>query len=655
MARGARGKSGHTVPKKAWRSAGPDSVVPLDYPVLVARVREMVEQYVPQGASVAVISHGDQDLITFNNRHGMHLPHDQAGEWIGYNPETQAAIACLEEARARGARYFLVPQPYLWWLDHYKELALHLRDTYRQVASEEAGALFDLTARTLSEQLSQLNVRVDYLLGMSAPLSAFLAQQSAATAVVNGNAGPQEQEGSLMPLDSATQDPVDEPNPSAEMQALAEQVEALATRLGEAEGQLDERLETQRAEHAEQLAEQQRHFDILLEERQNAFEARLTEQETRLSGHFKHLLAEQQTAFEARLAEQEARLSGHFEHLLAEQQTAFEARLAEQETRLTGQFEQLMEAQRDAFEARLTEFETQLTQTLGQQHEQRLQEAIQQAVAASEAQQNARMEAIEAINLELSETAARQAGALEAISQVTPAQPEPQFEAFEHRLSDLESRQADTVAAIDEIRSALENVAPQVEEIQSRLEQDIAAIVENAQTAAAEFQAGVEAMTARVDEIDMRRSELAMLLNTFAKATDKMLRAHEAALQVAAKSHAKHAQALAEDLEDMEKKLEELDNAARAKWTDVSDLIRSTAMQSSSHGTRLNHMTDNLELWLSEVTTLATSAIDRIHKQEKRIDQLLGIPPAATAPAPAQQLSASASTLAAQAAMHRRT
>ena len=66
---------------------------------------------------------------------GLALPRTGDGKYAGHHPADGAdAVAQLEQLRGQGARYFLIPSTYSWWLSHYQELGRHLRSRYRLVA-----------------------------------------------------------------------------------------------------------------------------------------------------------------------------------------------------------------------------------------------------------------------------------------------------------------------------------------------------------------------------------------------------------------------------------------------------------------------------------------------------------------------------------------
>jgi hypothetical protein len=118
---------------------------------LVERVRELVREVVPEGSIVAVVTHGDDDLLELGGgRTGRHLPQAEGGVYAGYHPaDSVTAIAQLEALREEGAAFLVIPAAQLWWLDYYAEFAQHLSNRYRLVArSAEAGVVYDLARRS---------------------------------------------------------------------------------------------------------------------------------------------------------------------------------------------------------------------------------------------------------------------------------------------------------------------------------------------------------------------------------------------------------------------------------------------------------------------------------------------------------------------------
>lgn len=109
-------------------------VTPDVYGQLVARIRQAADRWIDPGGRVAVISRGDDELLRLGGRSACHFPQDSTGQYAGYHPATGAdAVAHLEELRASGVDYLLIPRTAFWWLDHYTELERHLASSWRQL------------------------------------------------------------------------------------------------------------------------------------------------------------------------------------------------------------------------------------------------------------------------------------------------------------------------------------------------------------------------------------------------------------------------------------------------------------------------------------------------------------------------------------------
>jgi GT2 family glycosyltransferase len=103
----------------------------LGYGRLVERVRAAVAQTVPSGSAVLVVSRGDRALVELEDRQAGHFPQDRSGGYLGHHPrDSEDAIERLEELRARGADYLVLPSTSYWWLEHYRDFAKHLREHY---------------------------------------------------------------------------------------------------------------------------------------------------------------------------------------------------------------------------------------------------------------------------------------------------------------------------------------------------------------------------------------------------------------------------------------------------------------------------------------------------------------------------------------------
>lgn len=102
----------------------------------------------PLGASVVVVSRGDESLLGCEGRRMGHFPQEPDGQWAGHPKYSVEAIENLENLREQGARYFVVPSSQFWWLHYYSELAAHLESAYRRIYYDEHLIVFDLAPET---------------------------------------------------------------------------------------------------------------------------------------------------------------------------------------------------------------------------------------------------------------------------------------------------------------------------------------------------------------------------------------------------------------------------------------------------------------------------------------------------------------------------
>ncbi len=99
-----------------------------EYELLVERIGATVAREVPAGATIAVVSNGDDALLSLPGRVGWHFPQQPDGTYAGHHPgDSHEALAHLDGLRRRGASHVLFPATALWWLDHYAQLNDHLR------------------------------------------------------------------------------------------------------------------------------------------------------------------------------------------------------------------------------------------------------------------------------------------------------------------------------------------------------------------------------------------------------------------------------------------------------------------------------------------------------------------------------------------------
>jgi hypothetical protein len=116
------------------------------YRELTERMRRAVADAVPAGATVLVVSRGDDELVRIDGRRAWHFPSGDDGAYAGHHPaDSREAIARLEAQRAGGADYIVFPGTGLWWLEHYEGLREHLDASYgRSFSDPESCVIFDL-------------------------------------------------------------------------------------------------------------------------------------------------------------------------------------------------------------------------------------------------------------------------------------------------------------------------------------------------------------------------------------------------------------------------------------------------------------------------------------------------------------------------------
>jgi GT2 family glycosyltransferase len=152
QARLAPPANGHGTRGRDSRRPGLAPAESLRYRHLMTAIRKIVEEKVPDGATVAVVSRGDDEMLDLGPHPAWHFPRESDGTYVGYHPHDSAqAISHLEAARREGARFLLVPPTAYWWLDHYRNFALHLEQRYRRLTREDEGCvLYELSLNRAS-------------------------------------------------------------------------------------------------------------------------------------------------------------------------------------------------------------------------------------------------------------------------------------------------------------------------------------------------------------------------------------------------------------------------------------------------------------------------------------------------------------------------
>jgi GT2 family glycosyltransferase len=108
------------------------------YQRVTQRIREIVADTLPAGATVLIVSKGDEELLRLEGHRARHFPAADDGTWAGHHPSnSEEAVAALEAMRAAGGQFIVFPHTGMWWLDHYRGLSEHLEQRYRTVVREE--------------------------------------------------------------------------------------------------------------------------------------------------------------------------------------------------------------------------------------------------------------------------------------------------------------------------------------------------------------------------------------------------------------------------------------------------------------------------------------------------------------------------------------
>lgn len=112
------------------------------YRELVERIRRLVCEIVPPGATVAVVSKGDGELLKLEGRRAWHFPQGEDGTYAGHYPaNSDACIAELERLRSGGAEFLVIPATAQWWLRYYERFGAHLQTCYRALSDERSPAI----------------------------------------------------------------------------------------------------------------------------------------------------------------------------------------------------------------------------------------------------------------------------------------------------------------------------------------------------------------------------------------------------------------------------------------------------------------------------------------------------------------------------------
>ncbi|MDQ3817161.1 MAG: hypothetical protein M3362_05660, partial [Acidobacteriota bacterium] len=108
------------------------------------KISTIIKQLVPEDYALIAVDKYDPSLLHFSQRRGWHFP-DRRLMPGGYPKDCEEAIEHLEQLRQFGALYIVFPNSSFWWLDYYKDFALHLNTHYRKLWDDELCVLYDLS------------------------------------------------------------------------------------------------------------------------------------------------------------------------------------------------------------------------------------------------------------------------------------------------------------------------------------------------------------------------------------------------------------------------------------------------------------------------------------------------------------------------------
>jgi len=132
------------------------------YVALVERLGLAIQTNTPEGATIAIVSRGDHQLLELDSRHAWHFPRAGDGTYAGYYPaDSEAAVSHLEQLKANGASYLVIPASSGWWLDHYDGLREHLESRYETLFDEPDTGTIVRLARPRRADLSARVARLE--------------------------------------------------------------------------------------------------------------------------------------------------------------------------------------------------------------------------------------------------------------------------------------------------------------------------------------------------------------------------------------------------------------------------------------------------------------------------------------------------------------
>jgi hypothetical protein len=117
---------------------------PTPYDELVQSVHTAIAGAIPFGSNLLVASSGDSRLVDIADQSAWHFPQTTERKYAGNPINDVAAIALVENLRAQGAAYFVLPRPTFRWLVDCAGLMQHLDSKYQRLVSDQRCIIYDL-------------------------------------------------------------------------------------------------------------------------------------------------------------------------------------------------------------------------------------------------------------------------------------------------------------------------------------------------------------------------------------------------------------------------------------------------------------------------------------------------------------------------------
>ncbi|MEY4918276.1 MAG: hypothetical protein RL616_2189, partial [Verrucomicrobiota bacterium] len=116
------------------------------YQEMAGRLQKLCARHIPRRAVALLVTRGDDRLLKFSAQAG-HFPRTADGAYAGNDPVADLpALIQFAAERAAGAEFFVLPQTFHWWADHYPALFRHLNEHCRVIADvADTGKIWSLT------------------------------------------------------------------------------------------------------------------------------------------------------------------------------------------------------------------------------------------------------------------------------------------------------------------------------------------------------------------------------------------------------------------------------------------------------------------------------------------------------------------------------